>query len=74
MSNGRKRRSQKAGLPPGSLIHIGEVKTTTASLALTCFGPERFSEREIDSLAAMDTVDSDLPVRWLNVYGVLIRP
>lgn len=70
MGNGRKRRSQKAGLPPGALVHIGEVKTATTALLLTSIGADDVVEHEIADPAMASRSDSSHPLRWLNVYGV----
>ena len=70
MGSGRKRRSQKAGLPPGALVHIGEVKTAATAMSLTRLGAGGIEEFEITDLAEIPAVDDAFPVIWLNVYGV----
>jgi len=64
----RKRRSQKAGMAPGALVHIGEVKTQT-QIVLTSYGPDGLVEREL-TVDELDTIDDRQPVHWLNIYGV----
>ena len=66
----KKLRSRKAGLPPGALVHIGEVKTATPTLSLIDFGPETYAEHELFDLASLDAVPRAPGVRWLNVHGV----
>ncbi|HEX5802495.1 MAG TPA: magnesium/cobalt transporter CorA [Azospira sp.] len=70
MPRTKKRRSQKTGLPPGALVHIGEVKTPAATMMLTCIGPQGILERELTSIDELATIDEGYPLRWLNVYGV----
>jgi magnesium transporter len=70
MPRQKKLRSSKAGLPPGALVHIGEVKTARSSLTLAAYGKEGLVEYELPDLAALDTGVPDFPVRWLNVYGL----
>lgn len=70
MTKPRKRRSQKAGLAPGALVHIGEVAASKPVMVLTSFGPQGLIERELDSLAGFDEVRKEFPVHWLNVYGL----
>jgi magnesium transporter len=69
MSRKHKRRSEKVGLPAGSLIHIGEVKTEHPELALISFDGNQLTEK-----AAANLTDLGLPeaigTRWLNVYGL----
>lgn len=70
MPRQKKLRSSKAGLPPGALVHIGEIKTASASLTLVGYGKDRLIERELPDIAALDADETDFPVRWLNVYGL----
>lgn len=70
MPRQKKLRSSKAGLPPGALVHIGEIKTATASLTLLGYGKDGLVERDLPDLAALDADDASFPVRWLNVYGL----
>lgn len=70
MPRKKKLRSSKAGLPPGALVHIGEVKTAAPSLTLLAYGTDKLVERELPELAALDAEDTALPVRWLNIYGL----
>lgn len=66
----KKLRSQKSGLPPGALIHIGEIKTPRPALSLIDFSPDAFSEHELPDIAALDAIPRTPGVRWLNVHGV----
>lgn len=70
MANGRKRRSQKTGLPPGALVHIGEVKTESTALTLTLLGADRVDERDLRDIGEVPPASEEYPVRWVNVYGV----
>ena len=67
---GRKRRSSKTGLPPGSLVHLGERKIEKTAISLIEYGPESFAERQFDSVAASRDFTPTQPVLWLNVYGL----
>lgn len=66
----KKLRSRKAGLPPGALVHIGEIKTPAPALSLIDFSPETFAEHELPDLAALDAIPRGDGVRWLNVHGL----
>jgi magnesium transporter len=67
---GRKRRSAKTGLPPGSLVHVGERKIEHSSISLLEYGPDKLEERQFDSIAASRDFTPTQPVLWLNVYGL----
>jgi len=70
MGNGRKRRSQKAGMAPGALVHIGEVKTDQTALVLTSIGSDGVIEQAITNPGEAKRGDPAHPLRWLNIYGV----
>ena len=46
MSKPKKLRSRKAGLPPGSLIHIGEIKTSKPSFSIIDFDERGLQETQ----------------------------
>jgi magnesium transporter len=65
-----KKRSVKAGMPPGSLVHIGETPTEEVSICLIGYDLAGFEEQ------CFRTVDDCLPhldragILWVNVEGV----
>jgi magnesium transporter len=65
-----KQRSKKSGLPPGTLVHIGEKKTGNTKIAILDYDELHFEERETE------TVDECIPFRekptvtWINVDSV----
>lgn len=70
MASGKKRRSHKSGLPPGALVHIGDVKSESTAVVLTCVGAKGITEQEIADLSVLEHIDPAYPNRWLNVYGI----
>lgn len=70
MKQPRKRHSRKAGLPPGSLVHIGEVKTAHPSLSVVDFGRTGCVETELPNAAALRDYSRHYEMLWANVYGV----
>ena len=65
-----KKRSIKAGMPPGSLVHIGDTPSEAVSIELFGYDQETFVEQRFQ------TVDDCLPhlehpgITWVNVEGV----
>jgi magnesium transporter len=65
-----KRGSKKAGLAPGSLIHVGERKIENVRIWLIDYDENRIEERELKSF------DESLPyiekgsVTWINIDGL----
>lgn len=71
MSHDKKLRSQKAGLEPGSLVHLGEVKTSTPTLMLLEYDSTGLYEQELSSREQIDgLVRRPGCTLWLNVYGL----
>lgn len=67
---GRKKRSTKIGLPPGSLVHLGERKLEHARLSLIDYGPDGLDERQLDSIVDCHACAPTRAYQWLNVYGL----
>jgi magnesium transporter len=65
-----KKRSVKSGMPPGSLVHIGETPAGAVSIVLIGYDQDCFEEQRFQ------TVDDCLPhlerkgITWVNVEGV----
>lgn len=70
MKKSNKLRSRKAGLPPGSLVHLGEVKTSETSISLIDFGPAGIEEVSLPSVAALCGYQRRHATLWINAYGI----
>jgi Mg2+ and Co2+ transporters len=70
MSKPRKRRSSKVGLPPGTLVHVGEVKTRHTGLSLFRYDAEHLTEQSADQLAGLDLTPPKAGTFWLNIHGL----
>jgi len=74
MRNGmRKRsrsRSKKIGMPPGALVHLGEIKTAQSTISLIEYDAARLAEKKFASLAESRAYQPGAGTLWLNVYGL----
>lgn len=70
MTRLHQRRSRKAGLLPGTPVHIGAVRGQPPRLMLLHFDGERFEETEISGLAAVAVAREQPGVTWINIEGV----
>ena len=70
MRKPRKLRSRKAGLPPGSLVHIGEIKTPKPILSIIDYGPGGMEEIGIADVATLRDYRRRHQTLWVNAYGV----
>ncbi len=65
-----RRASDKAGLPPGSLIYVGEREEGEVEITVTGFSPDRFSEQSFHEIGPALSFDPSLAISWLDVIGV----
>jgi len=70
MSRMIKKRSKKAGLPPGTLIHIGKEKTKKTKITLIDYDDKSFTEKEIKEVKQCFPYIDKLTVTWINVDGI----
>ncbi len=64
------RRSRKAGLPPGSLIHIGEVKAERTKITVIDYDEQEFREKGAETAEECFAFRDTATVTWINVDGV----
>jgi len=65
-----KKRSRKAGLPPGSLIHIGDKKKEEVKIAVIDYDEGNFQEKVIAEIQECFTFKDKPTVTWINVDGI----
>ncbi len=65
-----KKRSEKAGLPPGTLVHIGEQKTEKTKITILDYDKERFQEKEIETVDECLAFGDTPTATWINVEGI----
>ena len=65
-----KKRSRKSGLPPGTLVHIGEKKTEVPRIRLMDYDEARFEEREVKKIEECFLFKEKPTVTWMNVDGL----
>jgi magnesium transporter len=65
-----RKRSAKTGLPPGSLIHIGEKRADKAKINLIEYDESRLEEKEIHSLSGLKPSSDRKTVTWVNIDGL----
>ncbi|MEJ2099948.1 MAG: magnesium/cobalt transporter CorA [Desulfobacterales bacterium] len=65
-----KKTSQKAGMSPGTLVHIGEKKIEKARITLINYDPDRLEEKELKSIEEAFPYKDTPPVSWINIDGL----
>lgn len=64
------KRSKKAGLSPGSLIHIGSRYAEESKITFTRYDETFFAEKEISSIADFRSEKDRQGITWINVDGL----
>lgn len=62
--------SNKIGMPPGSLIHVGEQKVDIAKMTVIDYAKELLSEMPLDKIEACDQCMEQDCVSWININGL----
>jgi len=70
MTSHTKKRSVKAGLPPGALVHIGEKKAAASSVTLLDYDESDVRESVITAADLADKVRAARGTVWLNLHGL----
>ncbi len=63
-------RSKKAGLPPGTLVHVGEKRTERTTISVTDYDSKVLREKasvEVDDLLSFKDAPS---ISWIDVVGL----
>lgn len=61
--------SKKAGLSPGSLVHIGEKKIKRANITLTNYDVDKYNVTNINTYSELQTA-FEPGVNWINIEGI----
>jgi len=70
MRSGRLKRSKKAGLLPGSLIHVGHTYTEKPKITLIRYTEASYREKETGSPAALGAPPDEQTITWITVDGL----
>jgi magnesium transporter len=65
-----KKSSKSVGLPPGSLIHIGEKKTEKTKISVIDYGIGKYAEKEVENIEDCFPYIKKSSVTWINVDGL----
>ncbi len=70
MAKNSHRRSRKAGLPPGSLIHVGEKKAEKTRITVIDYDEQNYQMKEAETVDECFPFKETPTVTWINVEGV----
>jgi len=65
------RQSQKAGLPPGALVHVGDLISNTTMVTFCGYGEDLYWEEKTDDInKCRRLLNKTAPVIWVNIDGL----
>ena len=70
MTRSMKKRSRKAGLPPGTPVHIGERRSESTRLTLLHYNEQHAVEHEIKTVDEAQALRNSPGISWINVTGL----
>lgn len=65
-----KSRSKKAGLLPGTLVHIGEKLSDATKITLIDYDGDRYLEKSIDHIEELRAFKDRQTVSWAHIEGI----
>jgi magnesium transporter len=65
-----RRASNKVGLPPGTLVHIGEKRTEKVRITIIDYEESQFEEKELDTIEECFPFKDKPTVTWINIDGI----
>ena len=70
MTDTAARRSEKAGLPPGTLVHVGEKRLEKTRITVIDYDQEGLREKEARTVEECFPLQDAPTVTWINVDGI----
>ncbi len=64
------KRSDKAGLPPGSLVYVGEEQAAKAKITVMDYDEHGFEEKEVANIEDCFVFKTKPSVTWINIDGL----
>jgi len=65
-----RKRSQKTGLPPGSLVHIGRQRMEKTKITVIDYDETQFVEQDFSAIEACFPFKDRSTVTWINIDGI----
>lgn len=70
MTNTTKNLSKKAGLPPGTLVHIGRKRTDKVKISVIDYTPNQIEEKECTEISEVFEYKKSDSITWINIDGL----
>ncbi|SMC71686.1 magnesium/cobalt transporter CorA [Sporomusa malonica] len=66
----KRTRASKVGLPPGTLVHIGDTRADKAHISVLQYNDDTFTETKDVSLNELAQLETQSGVTWISVQGL----
>jgi len=63
-------RAAKAGLPPGTIVHIGQKRSDQVKITFTEFSESRYESREIKEFKEFLPLKDKPVITWIDINGI----
>lgn len=70
MAKSKKRRAKRAGLSPGTLVHVGEQKTARVRVTLIDYDEQQYAEKEVTNVEECFPFRDRPTTTWINIDGL----
>lgn len=64
------RKARKSGLPPGTMVHVGEKKVEKTRITVLDYNEKQFDEREVETVEECFSYRDKSTITWINVDGL----
>lgn len=64
------RRTKKAGLPPGTLVYVGDRKTEQVKIMVIDYDESTFEEKDVRKVGECEPYKHTPTVTWINIAGI----
>lgn len=65
-----KKKLKKVGLPPGSIVHIGNKRDEKVKTTIVDYSEAKFQEKEVKSVGECAPYKDKSTITWINIDGV----
>jgi len=65
-----KHNTQKIGMPPGTLLHIGAMRSEKIKISTLCYSKENWTEEQFNNVDELLSHECTAEVNWIHVSGI----
>ncbi len=65
-----RRASEKFGLPPGTIVHVGDKRTETVKITVIDYSKDHFQTKEVSDIEEVFPFRDSPSVTWINIDGI----